>query len=185
MAQVVLSLLPNVEGMKGTRILSAVDELLTEIRRLTEENDALRQQVRTDRLTGIFNIHALEEHIESSRYEGYYIFADMDGMGVRNKIQGHDFVNGYIKEFGRWLSKTTRAARGGMPCDAIAIRKHGDEFLVWCSNKRGSVAIRNRIRQWCSEDGEVTCSAGLGRNIQTADMNCSDFKIRRKAEAVA
>jgi GGDEF domain-containing protein len=167
--------------MNGTRVISAVEELLSELRRLTEENDLLRQQVRTDRLTGIFNVQALEEYIAGSRYEGYYVFADMDGLGILNKILGHGVVDEYIKEFGLWLRSNTRAARAALPCDAIAIRHHGDEFLVWCSNKKGSAAIRNRIRGWASQDGEVTCSAGMGRELAIADANCSEFKRKRKA----
>lgn len=149
----------------------AIEEVKSLVRQLREENADLRKQIRTDRLTGIFNMQALEEHVSASRYDGYYIFADMDGLGVLNKTAGHHVVDGYIKEFGLWLRASTRLA-----CDAIAIRQHGDEFLVWCSNKRAAIAIRNRIRQWCSKDGIVTCSAGMGRKIETADSNCSHFK---------
>lgn len=166
--------------MKGTKIYNAVGELLEEIRRLSEENDKLRHQIRTDRLTGIFNMQALEEYIAKSRYEGYYIFCDIDGMGVLNKTLGHEHVNGLIKEFGVWLRTNTRSVRDRGPCDAIAIRKHGDEFLVWCSNKRSATAIRNRIRAWRSQNGEITCSAGMGRTMEIADANCSNFKRQRK-----
>lgn len=167
--------------MQGTRVFNAVEELLSEIRRLTKENASLREQARTDRLTGIFNTTALEEHIAASRYDGYYIFADMDGMGALNKTLGHERVNEYLREFGAWLRQNTRAARASVQCDAIAIRKHGDEFLVWCSNKKGALAIRNRIRKWASIDGRLTCSAGMGRELEIADENCSAFKVRRKA----
>lgn len=170
--------------MKGTKIYNAVGELLEEFRRLKAENEKLHQQVRTDRLTGIFNMQALEEYIAKSRYEGYYIFCDIDGMGALNKVRGHEYVNDLIKEFGVWLRTNTRTVRDRGPCDAIAIRKHGDEFLVWCSNKRSAVAIRNRIRQWRSENGDITVSAGMGKTMEIADGNCSEFKRRRKKAGV-
>lgn len=169
--------------MKGTRLYDALGEVLAYVKKLEEEITALKHQVRTDRMTGIFNMQAMEEHIAASRYDGYYVFCDMDGMGARNKVLGHDHVNEYIKEFGLWLRTTTRSARDRGPCDAIAIRKHGDEFLVWCSNKKAAIAIKTRIRKWVSEDGEVTCSAGMGRTIQIADHNCSEYKRERKKQA--
>lgn len=170
--------LPNVDVMQGNKIHNAVEELLSEIRRLQEENAALRQQVRRDRLTGIHNQRALEEFIEASRFPGYYIFCDMDDLGKLNKTLGHDVVNEYIREFGEWLAQNVRGARiTGM---AMESRKHGDEFLCWCSNKKGAMRIRNAVRAWRSQDGRVTCSAGIGPDKRTADMNCTLFKERRK-----
>lgn len=166
--------------MKREKARVAFEELVAENESQAQLIELLHEQVRTDRLTGIYNMVAMEEHIAASRYEGYYVFADLDEMGKRNKSCGHDRVNKYIAEFGQWLRATTRGIRGNTPCDAIAIRKHGDEFLVWCSSKRGSIAIRNRIRQWTSKDKTVTCSAGIGRDVKTADLNCSRFKKTRK-----
>lgn len=164
--------------MQGTKLYNAVEELLSEVKRLQEENAALRQQVRRDRLTGIHNQRALEEFIEASRYPGYYIFCDMDGLGKLNKTIGHEAVNEYIREFGEWLADNVRDARiDGM---AMESRKHGDEFLCWCSNKKGAMRIRNAVRAWRSNDGRVTCSAGIGPDKRTADMNCTRFKERRK-----
>lgn len=178
---------------------TALSSLMSIVEGLEAENAGLRQEVvdlrrdqRVDRLTGIYNTLAMEEYVEASRYDGYYIFADGDGMGVLNKDPevGHDRVNEYIAEFGAWLRSQTRYIRDGFDgeerrrtpacADAIAVRKHGDEFLVWASNKRGAMRIRNAIRTWSSADGRVTFSAGLGPDKATADMNCTDFKKRRK-----
>lgn len=146
-------------------------------RKLEEENRMLREELRTDRLTGIPNERALEEFVAARRCSGYYIFSDMDGMGLLNKHPdfGHDRVNDYIREFGEWLRKNVRSENL-----SIASRKHGDEFLVWCSNKKGALRIRNSIRSWQSKDGRVTVSAGMGRDVQTADCNMSRFKEERK-----
>jgi GGDEF domain-containing protein len=161
-----------------------------EMKRLREENTRLREQLRRDRLTGIYNELALDEYVQNSRYEGYYVFADGDGMGTLNKTLGHDAVNDYIAEFGQALRKMTRYVRDGYDghdrrrvpatADAIAIRKHGDEFIAWCSNKRGALRIRNTIRKWKSKDGVVSFSAGMGRTKQIADENCTAWKRLKK-----
>jgi len=184
---------PTAQGPVAQKASLTIAALLVDIQRLEDENTALRKQLRIDRLTGIYNDRALEEYVAASRYEGYYVFADGDGMGALNKTLGHEVVNEYIHEFGTWLRAQVRYIRDGhveydgverrrtpATADAIAVRKHGDEFLVWCSNKRGALRIRNAIRNWRSSDGRVTFSAGLGKDLQTADMNCSDYKKERK-----
>ena len=155
--------------------------LFGEIERLEEQVAELKQQLKMDRMTGIFNRSAMKEHIANSRYEGWYVFADIDGLGAINKDKGHEKANAIIKEFGRWLRKNTRQAREEVPCDAIAIRQHGDEFLVWCSNRKGALAIRERIRNWYSLiNPDTTCSAGMGREADIADRNMAAAKRERK-----
>lgn len=178
-------------GPASQKALTSFMSVVDTIESLEEENTQLRQQLRIDRLTGIYNERALEEYVAASRYEGYYIFADGDGIGELNKTIGHEAVNIYISEFGTWLRSQVRYVRDGFDgfnrrrlpgtADAIGVRKHGDEFMVWCSNKRGALRVRNAIRRWRSADGQVTFSAGMGKDRQTADMNCSDFKRKRKS----
>ena len=174
----------------SNQVDSMLQEIVRRVRSLEEENARLREELRIDHLTGIFNMLAFKERVEESRYPGYYVFADGDGMGRLNKHPdyGHDRVNGYIKEFGNWLRTETRAIRDGytgeerrvrpVMADAIAVRKHGDEFLVWCSSRRGAVRIRNAIRRWRSADGVVTFSSGMGKCIKSADANCTAWKER-------
>lgn len=170
-----------------------MQETAIRLKRLELENAELRRQLRVDLLTQLYNGRALREFVESSRYDGYFVFADGDGMGALNKDLGHSVVDAYIVEFGAWLQSQVRYVRDGRteyggverrrnPCtaDAWASREHGDEFLVWCSNQRGALRIRNAIRRWHSVDGRVTFSAGMGRDIDTADGNCTAFKRRRK-----
>lgn len=165
--------------------------LASELERLERANTELREEVRRDHLTGAYNLRALLEHVDASRYEGWYVFADGDGLGRLNKTVGHDTVNRYIVEFGDWLRQQTRYVRDGFDgverrrnpatADAIATRFGGDEFVIWCSNKRGALRIRNAIRTWRSRDHLVSFSAGMGRDRAIADSNCTHFKERRRA----
>ena len=148
-----------------------------ELTLLRRENDSLKKELRTDRLTGISNMLAMEEHVALMPQSGVYVFADLDNLGKRNKTDGHHVVDEYIKEFGAWIRDNTRED------DSIAIRHHGDEFMVWCSTLQAALAIRNRVRNWRSEDSTVTCSAGIGHDIPTADTECSKFKRLRKQQS--
>lgn len=145
------------------------EEVVDAINALVEENKRLREQIRTDRLTGIYNQRALEEAMAESRYEGWLVFVDLNGLKRVNDELGHRAGDEVIIEFGVWLRMTTRAARDKVRCDAIAIRAHGDEFLVWTTNKRAARAIRDRVRRWRSQNGVTTASAGIGRDKHSAD----------------
>lgn len=176
--------------MTTSRADQALAYLGSEIRRLEAENAELREELRRDQMTGLYNARALKEFVAGSPWPGWYVFADGDGIGKLNKTVGHDRVNEYILEFGTWLRSVTRHVREGykgeerraqpLASDAWAIRRHGDEFLVWCSSKMGALRIRNAIRRWRSKDGIVSWSAGMGKDTQTADANCTEFKKRRK-----
>lgn len=153
-----------------------IKHLMQRITDLEEENTTLKQEARTDRLTGISNLLALEEH--TTGRDGFYVFADLDGLGLRNKTDGHSVVDGYIKEFGQWLLASTREE------DTIACRQHGDEFMAWTASERGARRICSLIQTWTSRDRTVTCSAGVGTTIETADAACSAFKQQRKDENI-
>jgi len=158
-----------------------LESILAEIMRLRTENDSLREELRRDHLTGIFNERALLEHVEDSPYPGWFIFIDGDHFGKLNKELGHEAVNMYIVEFAEWLRGQVRGMkRMGDVADAIAIRKHGDEFLAWVSNKKGARRIRDLCRTWRSGDGRVTVSAGIGRDVNSASRRCTLHKESKR-----
>ena len=158
---------------------AALRNLFGEIERLETENTELRRRLKMDELTGIFNRTAMEDHIRHTP-GGWFVFADMDGLGAVNKEQGHDKADLYIKEFSWWLRRHTRQIRAEIPCDAICNREGGDEFLVWCSDEEGAQRVRDRIREWTSIDGKMTCSAGMAKERGGADRAMSESKRERK-----
>jgi len=158
-----------------------MQDLLDRINQLIEENRKLRQQVRTDRLTGLYNERALLEFVSASRHDGWYVFCDMNGMKRINDTLGHAAADKYIQEFGVWLFDHTRNTRDRIGCDAISVRKHGDEFVVWTTNRRAARAISRRVNKWASNDGNVTVSAGIGRTMRDADAAMYRNKQQQKA----
>lgn len=164
------------------------------LRATEKERDAAVELSRRHAKTGLFNLRAFEEFVRASRWDGYYVFADGDGIGALNKDPevGHDRVDEEIAAFAQWLRRQVRYVRGeavewdgverrrrAASSDAICCCFGGDEFLVWSSSQKGALRIRNAIRRYRSAAG-VTWSAGMGQTRKDADERCSAFKLNRK-----
>ena len=119
---------------------------------------ALRQQVRTDPLTGLANRRAFLESLDRLRPGGVVVFLDLDHFKALNDTQGHQAGDAVLQQFARALRKAVRD-------DDCAARYGGEEFaLVLPSAASVDMApaaqvVVERLRGlW---DGPVTFSVGI------------------------
>lgn len=155
------------EWAEGRRSLAA------EVERLQALTAALREEARTDVLTGLPNRRRLGEDLErlhaaAMRSGSSYavIHVDLDDFGTINKRRGDDAGDAALAEFARVLDG---ARRGG----DVLYRKGGEEFLVILDegDRDGAAAAALRLRAALAaaairhegrpERGVVTFSAGI------------------------
>lgn len=170
------------------RRISALEQALLdlEVKREAEAKDAsnmietLKMKTERDKLTGLANADLLEQR--TSARGGFFILADLDGFkGAQDAHpEGHSYGDRILREFADFLVTITRTGRG-RAADRVTARLHGDEFVVWCPTRHGARRIKHLIRMWRSLDGAVGASAGLGRDIDSADANMYADKERRRA----
>lgn len=120
----------------------------------------------TDGLTGLYNRRFLMEQMEREfarvkRSKGSFsmIMLDLDGLKRINDRYGHDEGDAFLKELGRIIRKSTRAAD-------VAARWGGDEFIVLApdtGSERASVIgerIRARVERYRPVvEGEKVCAS--------------------------
>jgi diguanylate cyclase (GGDEF)-like protein len=106
------------------------------------ERDRFAREARTDRLTGLDNRSAWEEHLvheeaRRRRYRGTIsiVSADLDGLKAINDRDGHAAGDHAIRAAGELLRRSARAS------DRVA-RVGGDEFLVLLPHTRAAGAER-------------------------------------------
>lgn len=138
--------------------------LLNRIQILEAAVNDERRRAEVDALTGIGNLLMLERR--SSARGGWFVMADLNGFkqAQDSHPDGHVFGDTVLKEFASFLVRSCRDRQ-----DRLAIRKGGDEFVIWCQERHGARAIKERIRKWKSIYGDVTAAAGLGSDIYSAD----------------
>ena len=119
---------------------------------------ALRQQVRTDPLTGLANRRAFLDALDRLRPGGAVVFLDLDHFKALNDTQGHQAGDLVLTRFAAALRKAVRD-------DDCAARYGGEEFALVlpsaASVDMGPAAqvIVSRLRDlW---DGPVTFSVGV------------------------
>ncbi len=137
--------------------------------------------VETDRLTRLGNSMYLERR--TSARGGWFVMADLDGFKRAQDLHpdGHAYGDRILQEFATFLRTIcrTRPGRGG---DRVAIRLHGDEFIVWTPYKNVARRLKAKIRDWVSFDGDVRASAGMGQNTQSADAALFMNKRARRTQ---
>lgn len=106
---------------------------------------------------------------------------DLDGFKRAQDLHpdGHAYGDRLLQEFAIFLRAICRT-NPGRDSDRVAIRLHGDEFVVWTPHKNVARRIKGKIRGWHSYDGAVRASAGLGKDLQSADAALFIDKRRRK-----
>lgn len=124
----------------------------------------LTVQTETDRLTTLGNLVMLENRT-SSRH-GWFVMSDLNGFkkAQDGHVDGHAYGDRILREYATFLRGICRENE-----DRVAIRRGGDEFIVWVPKLAIATRVRDLINQWRSADGCVTASAGLGTDIETAD----------------
>lgn len=169
--------------------LTNVVSLQTELERAMEEAERLREmltkcpQTRLGSKWAYVNNHGpLDGH--KVGFGQMVVLCDLNGFKGAQDAHRHGHLHGnrILEEFAGWLLDHTRSGCDRSP-DEIAYRVGGDEFLVWCKDREAAKRIRDRVRAWRSlTDPIVTCSAGMGPDYKTADLNCYLNKKERKAE---
>jgi len=141
-------------------------ELLERIAILEEERDHWERLATTDPLTGLGNRLALERR--AGARDGWYVLCDLNGFKAAQDAHpdGHAYGDHVLREFADFLEGSTRTGRG-RAADRVAARLGGDEFVIWCPTRHGARRIKERVRAWSHDS--ITCSAGLGKNLEAAD----------------
>lgn len=147
---------------------------------LQSENEKLRKQTETDKLTGLGNLLALERRTHAR--DGWFVMADLNNFkhAQDSHPEGHAYGDRILREFAHFLQMITHTGRG-FSNERVATRKGGDEFVIWCPKRYTARRIRNQIREWRSLDGKVSASAGLGKDLATADCTMYINKQDRRA----
>ena len=113
----------------GNRILGNV-AVITDIRRLKEVENRLRQLADVDALTGLRNFRNMSEQVQqmldaaratSQRYA--VAFLDLDNFKAINDDHGHDAGDAVIQAVARHLSER-------LPPGHLLCRRSGDEFIA-------------------------------------------------------
>ena len=125
-------------GLAATALLGALTGRLSAtptIRLLRRQNDALTNQVRSDRLTGVLSRAGLEEaYTATSDRERFMIVVDLDLFKSVNDEHGHPTGDRVLSALGARLSELASSRHGW------AGRLGGDEFAVILANCTASEA---------------------------------------------
>lgn len=179
------------EELSRTALNRRISSLEEALARLESEKEDLRHQLNMeiktlrraaykDTLTGLHNRRFLEERTKGRG--GWHVLADLDGFKQAQDAhpRGHAYGDDILVEFAEFLLTEIRTGPGRNQ-DRVAVRLGGDEFAIWCPSKAGAERIRNVVRAWSSSDGAVGASAGMGRDIESADASLYFNKQARKA----
>jgi diguanylate cyclase (GGDEF)-like protein len=117
----------------------ALERSLSEVRQLS---DQLRDLAERDSLTGLYNLRAFHELLESRIADAMtsggnvsLIVADLDNFKLLNDAYGHQFGDTVLREAGRVFAEA-----GG--CDTCAARLGGDEFALLVPNGGRDAAVK-------------------------------------------
>lgn len=155
--------------------------LLEELEALRRENEELKQALRTDILTGLFNyrhlVEALEWEIERTRRTRMptsLIMLDLDHFKQLNDTWGHETGNKALKQVADLVRHSLR--KMDIPC-----RYGGEEFALVLPGTTlpQAIVVAERIRGSIEEtplDTEVeniTVTASFGVELYRAEMRLS------------
>ena len=155
-------------------------KMMDRLRLVEEHRDCLLLEADTDSLTGLLNRRGLVRRTRGRDW-GHFVAADLDGFKRAQDAHpdGHAYGDRILIEFTDFLLTNTR--QDDMRAqDIMCSRIGGDEFMVWCETRVGAHRIRDIIRNWHSEDHQVTASAGIGRDTAAADAEMYMNKHIRK-----
>lgn len=130
-------------GAAIATIPAARRELASIVVNLQQQLIAVRDEARTDALTGLPNRRALEEAMEtihmSSAMPLGVAFVDLDHFGVINHTQG-DTAGDQV------LRRVATALRSAIRQDDLVFRKGGEEFVVLMPGVTGNAATQASSR---------------------------------------
>lgn len=179
-ASILLKLLAIVAGR-----IRSTNRLISEKVRWIQE---LRQQLYTDKLTGLYNRTYLDEEFDnrlaSYRIPACVLFIKPDNFKTINDSFGHDAGDAVLRR----MAKTISTETGG---DDIVVRYRGDEFaLVLLSrDMRESAEIAERLRVQLLEldirditGGDVPVAVSIGVSAWPGDAPSGAALIERAYE---
>jgi len=163
-----------------------------ELKRLQEENRELADMVRTDELTGLFNVRyfyqAVELEMERSRRTGQtttLIMMDIDHFKDVNDKYGHEVGNRALAFVSKVLRHTIR--RLDIPC-----RYGGEEFALILPDTPLSAGIlfANRLRRTIESaavdvgDQSIALTASFGVDVFRQDDSCSAYEFIERVDSL-
>lgn len=155
----------RVEDLSATAFV----EMHKRLARAEERNDQLLMEADTDALTGLLNARGFARRTRNVDW-GWFVVVDLNGFksAQDSEGRGHAWGDVVLKEHADFLMGLVRERefRAGL---VIVARTGGDEFTIWTETRSGAKRMRDRIREWQSEHGPVTSSAGLGDTREAAD----------------
>lgn len=166
------------DDLTRSALVRRVGSLESELVELRLQRESLFTQVYVDPLTGLGNRRSLEEGTRDK--DGFFIMCDLDGFKIAQDEhpEGHAYGDRLLQEFADFLKASVRASTDE---DKVIVREGGDEFVVWCPSRDGARRITRIIRMWRSFDNAVGASAGMGKDLKTADERMYVDKQRRRA----
>ena len=137
------------------------------VKKQYEEN--IKRLAFTDHLTGLPNRYRcdvdLENSLESARrtgQTGYLLFIDLDDFKIINDCYGHDYGDGVLESFARYIRDLFRG-------DNHVFRFGGDEFVIIVNHGNSGKLqsyldeLLKRVKEpWQSLDKEFYCSLSIG-----------------------
>lgn len=159
----------------------SVDSLLEELEALRRENAELKQALRTDMLTGLFNYRHLLEALDwemertlRTRQPTSLIMLDLDHFKQINDTWGHDVGNAALVQVADIIRDNLR--KMDVPC-----RFGGEEFTIILPGTQlpQAVNVAERLRTAIESqplqhgDELITITASFGVVLYRADMQLS------------
>jgi diguanylate cyclase (GGDEF)-like protein len=166
-----------VAGLAAAALVGALAGRLSAtptIRLLRRQNDALAEQVRSDRLTGVLSRAGLEEaYAATSDRERFVIIVDLDTFKSVNDEHGHPTGDRVLSALGARLTELASRNHGS------AGRLGGDEFALILADCTAGQAQQTAARAVAaivtdSRTGSVHVRGSAGIALATAATSWSD-----------
>ena len=166
--------------------------LMNHLEALAAENAKLREEARTDHLTGLGNLRRMDAELTDWSQRAHrigIIFFDLANLKKANDTRGHDTGNDFIRLAAKLMTCTKRCTRAQVD---LAVRFGGDEFVValYDATLSEAQAVRDRIekdfgRHPLGPDDSVFLSGGCAlwepsKSYRTTIREASQEMQRRK-----
>ena len=174
-----------------SNIPAARRELAAIVMDLQRQLAAVRDEARTDALTGLANRRALNEAMEAfdagSHAPMGIVFIDLDHFGAINKLHGDAVGDRVLQQVAAVLQSSVRH-------DDLVFRKGGEEFVVLMPDVSGAEAVQaaGRLRQAIrtlrindhGDAGDRAVTATLGVCIAPTTVACTAALAHASAAAM-